>query len=91
MIHKEHLLIYRDDEGFLKIISNDFNYKGFMSKVDISVLNNKLLLYGKIDNISDLVTFEGERYDSAVKEFKDSVDDYIEFCEEVNKDLYEES
>ncbi|MDR1068421.1 MAG: type II toxin-antitoxin system HicB family antitoxin [Clostridiales Family XIII bacterium] len=39
-------------------------------------------VHGKIIGISALVTYEGVDISSLEEAFKDSVDDYIEFCEE---------
>lgn len=41
--------------------------------------------FGRFYNIKDYVTFEAANLSEAIKEFKNAVDDYLEFCEEVGK------
>ena len=43
------------------------------------------ILYGKIEGIIDLVTFESENSNEIVDEFHSAVDDYLAFCESVGK------
>ena len=62
-------------------------YKGFTTTIRYSGgMDN--CFYGKIDNIDDLVLFESEVIENAEKEFHDAVDDYLTFCNEVEKDPY---
>ena len=42
--------------------------------------------FGVIENISDLVTFEGDTAEDLEREFHSAVEDYIEFRKSVNKD-----
>lgn len=62
---------------------NILEYKGYFSKVQYSSEDN--VLYGKIEGIVDLVTFESESCNEIEKEFQLAVDDYLEFCKEVGK------
>lgn len=41
--------------------------------------------FGRIYNIKDYVTFEAVNLSEAIEEFKNAVNDYLEFCEEVDK------
>lgn len=43
--------------------------------------------YGKIEGISDLVNFECSDMNQVEKEFRAAVDDYLEFCAKVEKEL----
>lgn len=36
--------------------------------------------YGNVVNMRDIVTFQGESVDQIRHAFKDSVDDYLDFC-----------
>ncbi|MEJ8306344.1 type II toxin-antitoxin system HicB family antitoxin [Saccharibacillus sacchari] len=44
--------------------------------------NEARILHGEIVNIRDTVTFQASSADELEKAFRDSVDDYLEFCEE---------
>ena len=63
--------------------NNVLEYKGYHTKVEYIAENN--ILYGKIEGISDLVTFEASNLKSVVKEFHEAVDDYLAFCEEIGQ------
>ena len=59
-------------------------YKGFTGEYRFEEEDN--IYFGKISNITDLVTFEAQ-YDGveAQKAFEEAVDDYLELCKEVGK------
>ena len=38
------------------------------------------LLHGEVLHLRDVVTFQGTTVDEVVQAFRDSVDDYLEFC-----------
>lgn len=65
-------------------MSNVIQYKGYFSNVKYS--QEDQILFGKIEGIRDLVTFECENAGEVEQAFKDAVDDYLEFCEEEGKD-----
>lgn len=65
-------------------MSNVLNYKGYISKPEMSLEDG--ILYGKIEGINDLVTFEGETIIELKSAFEQAVDDYLEYCEEIGKD-----
>jgi len=44
------------------------------------------MVYGKIEGINDLVTFEGNSVSELKNSFKEVVDDYIELCQKANKE-----
>lgn len=58
-------------------------YKGYRARVEFDTDNS--LLFGKIEGISDLVTFESKNLSETRKEFEEAVDGYLEFCKEVGK------
>lgn len=53
-------------------------YKGYIGKVEFDDEAN--IFYGEVINLRDVVTFQGETVDELRKAFRDSVDDYLEFC-----------
>lgn len=54
-------------------------YKGYYGSVNIETESN--LLYGKIEAVSALVTYEAGDEESLTKAFHEAVDDYLAFCE----------
>lgn len=65
-------------------MSNILNYKGYMAKIDFDA--DSKVLCGKIEGITDLVTFESSSADDIVKEFYNAVDDYLSFCKNIGKE-----
>ena len=65
-------------------MENTLYYKNYYTNVSYSAEDK--ILYGKIEGINDLVTFESESAETIEKEFHSAVDDYLAFCEEVGKD-----
>ena len=55
-------------------------YKGYYGSVNIDVENN--LLFGKVEFIRALITYEAIDAESLLKAFHEAVDDYLEFCDE---------
>ncbi len=60
-------------------------YKDYYGSVKYSAEDK--ILFGKIEFINDLVTFEASNVDDLEKEFKKAVDDYIETCKVWGKRL----
>jgi predicted HicB family RNase H-like nuclease len=56
------------------------NYKGYYGNVEYSAPDH--CFHGKLLGISALVTYEGIDVSTLEESFKDSVDDYLEFCAE---------
>ena len=56
-----------------------FEYKGYIGSVEYS--DDATILYGKIENIKSLVTYESENIAGLKKEFIDSIETYLDFCE----------
>lgn len=63
-------------------MSNILEYKGYRGKINFSAEDN--VLYGRIEGINALVTFEGDNVDEIKSAFEESVDNYLQFCEENN-------
>lgn len=53
-------------------------YKGYIGKVEMD--EEAGVLYGEVINVRDVITFEGESVDEVQKAFRESVDDYLDFC-----------
>jgi predicted HicB family RNase H-like nuclease len=58
-------------------------YKGYIGKVEID--EEAGILYGEVINVRDVITFEGTSVDEVQTAFRDSVDDYLEFCAQRNE------
>ena len=65
-------------------MSNIIEYKGYCTEINYSRKDN--VLYGKIEFIDDLVNFESTTVEGIEQEFRNAVDDYIEFCKQVGKE-----
>ena len=61
-------------------------YKNFYGTVHFNSDDN--IFYGKIEGISDLVTFEGSNVNEIKESFQEAVEDYIKICKNNNKPLY---
>ena len=55
-------------------------YKGYFAKVEFD--DETDIFHGEVINLRDVVTFQGKSVDELHKAFKDSIDDYLEFCDE---------
>ena len=53
-------------------------YKGYIGKVEID--DEAGILYGEVINVRDVITFEGASVDEVQKAFRESIDDYLDFC-----------
>jgi predicted HicB family RNase H-like nuclease len=58
--------------------------KNFIGSVIFSVEDK--VFHGKIEGITDLITFEGKSVDELIKAFHEAVNDYIALCEEAGKE-----
>ncbi|WP_246847027.1 type II toxin-antitoxin system HicB family antitoxin [Klebsiella pneumoniae] len=58
-------------------------YKGYFGSVEVSVEDNTL--YGKLECINDLVTYEAKGIEELRTAFEEAVEDYIVTCEELGK------
>jgi len=59
-------------------------YKDFIGVIHFSSKDD--MLYGKIEGINDLVTFEGKSVSELKKSFKEAIEDYIELCKKAKKE-----
>lgn len=61
-------------------------YGEFIGSVHYSAKDD--LMFGKIEGINDLVTFEGSSVKELRKAFKEAVDDYVAMCAQTGKDPF---
>ena len=59
-------------------------YKGYFAKVEFD--DEASIFYGEVINLRDAITFQGQTVDELRQTFRDSVDDYLEFCIERGED-----
>ena len=64
-------------------MENILQYKGYFSVIHYSAEDQ--VLYGKIEGIDDLITFESDSTAKIAAEFQNAVDDYLLYCEEIGK------
>ncbi len=56
------------------------HYKGYTGHVEFD--GEAGLFHGEVIDLRDVVTFQGTSVEDLERSFQDSVDDYLEFCEE---------
>jgi predicted HicB family RNase H-like nuclease len=59
-------------------------YKGYIGKVTYDGDAN--ILFGEVINTKAVITFKGDCIEDLKSSFKDSVDAYLEFCEELDEE-----
>jgi predicted HicB family RNase H-like nuclease len=59
-------------------------YKGYFAKVEFD--DDANIFHGEIINLRDVITFEGKAVKELRQAFRDSVDDYLDFCTERGED-----
>lgn len=57
-------------------------YKGYYAVIEVDVEEN--ILFGRVIDIEDVITFKARTVEQAKIEFVNSVEDYLEFCKELN-------
>lgn len=60
---------------------NGLLYKGYTASLEVSVEDN--CIYGKLEGISDTITFKAVDISSIEEEFRAAVDEYLEACKVV--------
>lgn len=56
------------------------NYKGYTGRVEFD--DEAGIFHGEVLDLRDVVTFQGSSVDELEQAFRDSIDDYLEFCAE---------
>jgi predicted HicB family RNase H-like nuclease len=59
-------------------------YKGYTGHCEIDFEAG--IIFGRVTGIRAVVTFQGDNVEEAKQAFYDSVDDYLEFCQERGKE-----
>ncbi|MBW4651030.1 MAG: type II toxin-antitoxin system HicB family antitoxin [Kastovskya adunca ATA6-11-RM4] len=59
-------------------------YKGYTAHLEVN--EDAGILFGRVIDIKDVVTFQGHTVDEVRDSFHDSVDDYLEWCEELGQE-----
>ena len=59
------------------------NYKGYTGKVEYD--DEAGCFYGEIIGLQDVVTFKGTSVRELQESFKESIDDYLAFCERMGR------
>ena len=60
-------------------MKNTIEYKGYVGSVEFSA--EDMLLFGKVQGIRALLSYEGETIKELVEDFQAAVDDYLALCE----------
>ena len=60
-------------------MNNTIDYKGYIGSVEFSEADS--LLYGKVQGIRSLISYEGTTVSELINDFHDAVDDYLALCE----------
>lgn len=59
-------------------------YKGYTANLEVDV--EAEIIFGRVLDINDVVTFKGRTVEEARQEFYKSVDDYLAFCEDLGEE-----
>ena len=59
------------------------NYKGYHGQVNYD--EEAKILHGEVGGLRDVITFQGTSVDELEQAFKDSIDDYLDFCKELGR------
>jgi len=60
------------------------NYKGFVGHVEYD--DEAKIFHGDVINTRAVITFQGSSVKEIEKSFRDSIDDYLDWCKERGKD-----
>ncbi len=59
-------------------MKNILEYKGYHTRIEFDA--EDMILYGKIEGINDLVTFESDSLETIAESFHKAVEDYLDYC-----------
>jgi predicted HicB family RNase H-like nuclease len=59
------------------------NYKGYHGQVNYD--EEARLFHGEVVGLRDVITFQGTSVDELEQTFKDSIDEYLDFCKELQR------
>jgi len=58
-------------------------YKGYHGQVNYD--EEAKLFHGEVVGLRDVITFQGTSVDGLERAFKDSIDEYLDFCKELDR------
>ena len=59
-------------------------YKGYSANIEVDL--EAEILFERVLDINDVVTFKAQTLEEARREFQNSIDDYLEFCQELGQE-----
>jgi len=59
-------------------------YKGYSANIEVDLAAE--ILFGRVLDINDVVTFKAQTIEESRQEFQNSIDDYLEFCKELGQE-----
>lgn len=59
-------------------------YKDYIATVEFD--DEAGIFYGEVINLRDVITFQGKSVEELRQAFKDSVEDYLDFCAPCNEE-----
>ena len=59
-------------------MNNTMEYKGYVGSVEFSEADR--ILFGKVQGIHSLISYEGTTVSELIEDFHGAVDDYLEHC-----------
>lgn len=65
-------------------MKNTITYKDYIGTVNFS--EDDMVFFGKVVGITDSISFEGDTVESLIEDFRNAVDEYLEFCAENGKE-----
>jgi len=61
-----------------------FEHKGYVGRVEFD--DEAGVFHGEVVDTRDVITFQGKSVEELTRAFRESVDDYLEFCRERNEE-----
>jgi len=61
-------------------MNNCLNYKGYTGNIEFSEEDG--VFHGKVIGIKPLISFEGDSVSLITEDFRNAIDEYLEFCDE---------
>ena len=65
-------------------MNNTMEYKGYIGSVEFS--SKDIILYGKVQGIRALISYEGSTAKELLEDFHAAVDEYLELCSQEGKE-----
>ena len=59
-------------------------YKGYSANIEVDL--EASILFDRVLDINDVVTFKAQTIEEARREFQKLIDDYLEFCKELGQE-----